>query len=344
MPKGYFGKILTVDLDQGSLEIVSFEEDFYRKYLGGGAFGAYFLLKQTQPDCQGLDPQNVITMAPSVTTGAAVSGVSRCCLSAISPLTGMVADSQSGGSIGPAIKRSGLDAIVIRGRSKKPVYLFIHEGRAEIRDAGHLHGKPVSQVLGLLRQELGTNGLSVAQCGPAGERLVRHACVMVDGHDVFGRTGLGAVFGSKNLRAVAVVAAGQSKLDFADPNLLKQLARKAKERLPDAGFPAILHKHGTPGVVSNQANAGNLATRNHARGFHAEHALLDGSHFQQIVGAGETTCFGCVVRCRKKVRADDPYKLVKELGGPEFETLGLLGSNLEITDAQAVSACQPDVW
>ncbi len=335
MSNGFHGKILFVDLTTKSTEVKTFHEDFYRKYLGGGSFGAYFLLKMTKPDTDPLAPRNVLTLAPSVTTGAAVSGVSRCCMSALSPITHMVADSQSGGNIGPAIKRAGIDAVVISGKSPTPVYLYIRPGEVQLLDASHLWTRPVTKVLEKLESELGKKGLCIAQCGPAGERLVRFASVMVDHNDVFGRTGLGAVMGSKNLKAVVIKAS--EKVPFADPDLLKILARKANQRLPDAGFPATLRKYGTPGVVNNQASVGNLATRNHSRSFHPEHEKLDGSYFEDELGAGSSTCYGCVVRCRKVVRAQKPYPLTDELGGPEFETLGLLGSNLDITDAAAVA-------
>ncbi|MBN2495595.1 MAG: aldehyde ferredoxin oxidoreductase family protein [Deltaproteobacteria bacterium] len=335
MSKGFHGRILFVDLSARTSELRSFDDDFYRKYLGGGAFGAYFLLRERPDALDPMDERNLLSLAPSVTTGAAVSGVSRCSLSALSPLTGMVADSQAGGRIGPYLKRAGVDALLLSGRADSPVYLHVENGRAEIRDAAHLTGQPVTAVREALADELGGKRLCVVQCGPAGERKVRFACAMADGNDVFGRTGLGAVFGAKNLRAICVRGAGE--LDFADPELLGQLARKGAARVSEAGFPRTLRAHGTPGVVSAQASAGNLATRNYARSFHPDHARLDGSTYDAELGAGETTCYGCAVRCRKRVQADKPYPLTTELGGPEFETLGMLGSNLEILDPAAVA-------
>ena len=335
MPKGFHGKILFVDLTERTSEKREFQPAFYRKYLGGGSFGAYFLHKLTKADTDPLSPDNVLTLAPSVTTGAAVPGVSRCCLAALSPVTDMVADSQSGGSIGPAIKRAGLDGVVIQGKAAAPVSLVITSEGVAFEDATGLWGKPVTEVQAALASVHGSKGVCVAQCGPAGEKLVRFACVMVDESDVFGRTGMGAVMGSKNLKAIVVKAS--DKVPFADSDRLKALTRKGSQRLPDAGFPAILRKYGTPGVLSNQANGGNLATRNHSKGYHEQHALLDGSHFEPQFGAGANSCYGCVVRCRKKIKAEKPYPLTDKLGGPEFETLGLLGSNLDIVDAAAVS-------
>jgi aldehyde:ferredoxin oxidoreductase len=335
MTKGYNGTILRVDLNSGKIEKQDFEQDFYRTYLGGGAIGTYFLLKETPPDCDPLSEQNILTIAPGVTTGAAVSGASRCSVTALSPLTGAVGDSQAGGDIGPFSKRSGYDAIIIVGCSKRPCILVVDGAQVEIKDASHLSKKTVTEVLDQLEEELDGKPWSILQCGPAGERRVRFACLMADRNDVGGRTGLGAVFGSKNLRAVCVRGAGE--IEFADPKGLTELNRLAAKRLPDASFPATLSKHGTPGVVGFQAEGGNFATHNYSRGFTADYKNLDGESFGPALGAGATTCFGCVVRCRKKVKATSPYPLTDKLGGPEFETLGLLGSNLDITDPAAVA-------
>ena len=335
MANGYTGTILRVDLTTRKIDKLKFPEAFYRTYMGGSAVGAYFLLKECPDDLDALNEKNVLTIAPGVTTGAAVSGVSRCGITALSPETGAIGDTQAGGNIGPAIKRAGYDAIVITGRAKSPSYVWIEDEEIQIKDANHLWGKTILDVHDMLTGELGKSKLSILQCGPAGENLVRFACLMADLNDAAGRTGMGAVFGSKNLRAVAVRGTGEVK--FADSAGLKKLARLARQRLPDAGFPSTLKEFGTPGVLAPQTEGGNLATHNFSRSFHKDYQNLDGRTFTPKIGAGQTTCFGCVVGCRKKVKAETPYKVSDRLGGPEFETLGLLGSNLDITDAVAVA-------
>ena len=342
MPTGYNGVLLRVNLSAGTLETVEFPEEFYRTYMGGGAVGAYFLLKETQGGLDPLDERNILTLAPSIVTGCRVSGVSRCSAVALSPLTGAVGEGQAGGDIGPAIKLAGLDAIVITGRAERPSYLFVDNGKAELRDAAHLSGKRVSDVLDALNAELGgkEHRLSVVQCGPAGEKRVRFACLLVDRNNVAGRTGLGAVMGGKNLRAVAVRVPRKKKISCADAEGLRALSRAAGKRLPDADFPATLRAYGTPGVVGFQAEAGNMATHNYSRGQHENYKQLTGQVFEAAYGAGRATCFGCVVSCRKRVKieAPDAYAGVSDrLGGPEFETLSTLGSNLDITDAAAVA-------
>jgi aldehyde:ferredoxin oxidoreductase len=335
MPQGYTGTILRVDLNSGQIEKQHLDEEFYRMYMGGGALGTYFLLKDTDSDTHPLSAENIVTIAPGLTTGALISGVSRCGITSLSPVTGAVGDSQVGGKIGPMIKRAGYDAIVITGKARNLSYLLIDGDEVHIKDASSLQNRTVLEVHDCLTEEFGTKNISVLQCGPAGENQVSFACLMGDLNDVAGRTGMGAVFGSKNLRAVVVRSAQQ--VDFADKEGLRKLSRLATERIKEADFPATLKQFGTPGVVGFQAQAGNLATRNYAQSFHPDYEKLEGQTFEPQIGSRHTTCPGCVVGCRKTVKAETPYKVTDRLGGPEFETLGLLGSNLDITDPVAVA-------
>ncbi|MBT4090268.1 MAG: aldehyde ferredoxin oxidoreductase, partial [Deltaproteobacteria bacterium] len=229
MPNGYQGLILRVDLTTKKIEKKEISDAFYRTYMGGGAIGAYFLLKETTGNMDAFDSANIITIAPSVTTGTTVSGVSRCSVISLSPLTGAVGEGQAGGSIGPMIKRAGIDAIVVTGQSEKPCYLYVSSEDIEIRDASELWGRTVGEAHDILVDSLGKAKLSIIQCGPAGEKKVRFASLMVDRNNVVGRTGLGAVFGSKNLRAIAV--RGDGSLNFAQPDELKLFNKLAKERL-----------------------------------------------------------------------------------------------------------------
>lgn len=335
MAKGFTGTILKVDLTIGKTERIELSDEFYRTYMGGSGFGAYFLLKELKKKTDPFAPENIATLAPGITTGAAVSGVSRCCITALSPETGGVGDSQLGGNIGPMIKRAGYDGIVITGKAAGPSYLLVDGESVEIKDAAHIYGKTVLETHDALTDEHGDKKISILQCGPAGENLVRFACLMGDFNHAAGRGGMGAVFGSKNLRAVVVK--GEGSVDFEDSDTLKKLARLAMDRLPGSGFPEILQELGTPGVTAPQAEGGNFATHNFSRSWHKDYMNLHGGTYEKEIGAGNTTCFGCILGCRKKVKAESPWKVTDRLGGPEFETLGLLGSNLDITDAVAVA-------
>jgi aldehyde:ferredoxin oxidoreductase len=339
MPNGYHGVILRVNLTTETADKQTFPEEFYRTYMGGGAVGAYVLLQETSAETDPLSADNVLTIAPSVATGCALSGVSRCSAVALSPVTGAVGEGQVGGDFGPFVKFAGYDAIVIVGKADAPCYLLVDGESTEIRDAAHLTGRSVSEVYGVLNNELKLKGagVSILQCGPAGERLVRYACLLADRNDAVGRTGMGAVMGSKNLRAIAVRVPRKAKLEIADSEGIRKLAILAGERVKTADFPSTLRAHGTPGVVQFQSEAGNMATHNYTCGQHPNYKDLSGQVFGEKIGAGETTCFGCVVACRKRVRVDTPYQVTDKLGGPEFETLSTLGSNLDITDATAVA-------
>lgn len=335
MAKGFTGTILRINLSTGEIEKHRSDEEFYRTYMGGSAVGSYFLLKETAADLDPLDQRNIVTIAASVTTGAPVSGVSRCGVTALSPETGAVGDTQAGGSIGPMVKRAGYDAIVITGKASKPSYVLVKDDNVQILDAVELWGRGVLEVHENLTAKYGSKKTSILQCGPAGEKLVRFACLMADLNDVAGRTGMGAVFGSKNLRAVVVQSDRQP--DFADPQGLKELAKAAAGKLPDAGFCGTLKKYGTPGVLGFQTEAGNLATRNYSRSYHERYKNLDGATFEPAIGSRSTSCYACIIGCRKTVKMEKPYQVTDKLGGPEFETLGLLGANLDITDVAAVA-------
>ncbi len=335
MTKGYTGTLLRVDLDDKAIEKIQMPEEFYRKYMGGSAFGAYFLLKEILKPIDAFDTKNIITIATGAVTGAAVSGASRCCITAISPETGGAGDTQLGGSIGPMIKRAGFDAIVITGKAKTPSYLMIDDDKIEIRDAKHIWGKTILDAHDALTKEHGAKNISILQCGPAGENLVRFSCLMGDFNDAAGRGGMGAVFGSKNLRALVVKSRGS--VQFNDADGLKTIAKTGARQLSGSGFPEILKASGTPGVVAPQAEGGNLATHNFSKSWHKDYNKLHGPTYEKEIGAGSTSCFGCILSCRKKVKADLPWKVTDRLGGPEFETLGLLGSNLDIVDPVAVA-------
>ena len=335
MAKGFTGIILRVDLTTGKTERLELSEEFYRTYMGGSGFGAYFLLKEIKTKTDPLAPENIVTIAPGITTAAAVSGVSRCCITALSPETGGVGDSQLGGNIGPLIKRAGYDAIVITGKADVPSYLLVDGDSVEIKNGSQIWGKTVLEAHDALTDELGNKNISILQCGVAGEKLVRFSCLMGDFNNAAGRGGMGAVFGSKNLRALVVK--GKGTVEFEDSDSLKKLARLAMEKLPGSGFPEILKKLGTPGVTAPQAEGGNFATHNFSKSWHKDYMNLHGGTYEKEIGAGNTTCFGCILGCRKKVKAESPWKVTDRLGGPEFETLGLLGSNLDITDAVAVA-------
>jgi aldehyde:ferredoxin oxidoreductase len=335
MPYGYHGRVLHVDLTSGALEVEEPEEATYRRYMGGSALGLSYLLRLAPLGVDPLAPENPLILALSVLTGAPISGQSRLTAVARSPLTGAVGDSQSGGFFPAEMKFAGFDAIVLRGRSPQPVYLWIHNGEAELRPAEHLWGKVTGDAEASIRSELGDDKIEVLQIGPAGEMGVRFAALMNMSNRANGRTGMGAVMGSKNLKAVAV--RGQMRPALADRAAVIQLARWGAEHFEESGVHG-LGLLGTAQATRAQNAAGGLVTRNWASGTFEGWEALDGRTMAQTILKARDTCYACTVRCKRVVEIKDgPYVVDPHYGGPEFETLATFGAYCGISDLAAVA-------
>jgi aldehyde:ferredoxin oxidoreductase len=335
MPNGYHGKVLHVDLTRGSLEIEEPEEKFYRHYMGGSALGMYYLLKHTPAGADPLGPENTLVLSLSVLTGAPVSGQSRMTATAKSPLTGAVGDAQCGGFWPAECKFSGFDAIVVKGRAARPVYLWLHGGEAELRDASHLWGKIAGEVEAQIREELGDPKIEVAQCGPAGEKGVRFAAIINMCNRANGRTGMGAVMGSKNLKAVAV--RGRLRPPLADRDGLVEIARWGADNFEDSDIYG-LGLLGTAEVLRYQQEAGGLPTRNWSSGVFEGWEAIDGQTMYDTILKERDTCYACTVRCKRVVEVSEgPYRVDPHYGGPEYETLSTLGSYCGVDDLAAIA-------
>ena len=221
MLNGYCGKILYVDLTAGTIRVEEPTEDQYRMYLGGWGFIAHELLKLAPKGVEPFALENPVVFATGVASGTPIPGSGRHAVGAKSPLTGAFGEADVGGFWSAELKRAGFDAVVVTGASDKPVYLWINDEEVEIRDAGSLWGKETAEVQAAIRAEHGDDKIRVIQCGVAGENLVRFACVISDVNRAAGRTGLGAVMGSKKLRAVAV--RGTGNVEIADPEGVKEI-------------------------------------------------------------------------------------------------------------------------
>lgn len=348
MEFGYTGKILHVNLTDGTLEVEEPSEAFYRRYMGGSALGLYYLLKNTPAGADPLGPDNTLTFALGGPTGAPISGQSRATTVAKSPLTDAVGDSQAGGFWPAELRFAGFDAIVIRGVSPKPVYLWIHDGDYELRDASHLWGLTTREAEEKLVEELGDKQIEVAQIGPAGEKMVRFAAVINMSNRAHGRTGMGAVMGSKKLKAIAV--RGTQKVNVADQKALIELARAGVKTIPEKVDIEELGKYGTAGIVQSQNGGGGLITRNWQSGHMGEEPaeaisgerlydeLLRGADEGKQDKLGRDTCYACAVRCKRVVEAEWRNNVIDpESGGPEYETIATFGSYCDIDDLHAIS-------
>jgi aldehyde:ferredoxin oxidoreductase len=346
---GYIGKILHVNLTSGVCDIEEPEESFYRTYFGGSAMGLYYLLKNSPARLDPLGPENTLAFTLSAATGAPVLGQSRVTVVAKSPLTNAVGDSQAGGFFPAELKFAGFDGIVITGAARSPVYLWIKDGSVEIRDASHLWGYITNDVQAMLVEELGDPRVEIAQIGPAGEKLVRFAAIINMSNRANGRTGMGAVMGSKNLKAI-VVRGTNKKIRLADARALKTFNQSAQEVFARDGEIQGLSQYGTAEIVPLQDLWGGLPTQNwHSGHMGPERAnaisgermydeILRGAASGDQKRRGRDTCFACSVRCKRVVASEWQEKAIRsQSGGPEYETLATFGSYCSIDDLNAVA-------
>lgn len=332
MPNGYNNRILRVELSHGRLHIDEPGEDFYRKYLGGRGLISYYLLEEVPTAADPLGPENRLVFAAGPVTGTPMAGTGRNSVGAKSPLTGGFGDAEAGGYWGAELKRAGFDAIIVEGRSDRPVYLSIDDGEAELRDASHLWGRFTADTQEAIRRELGDPLVRVAQVGPAGEKQVRFASVMNDVNRAAGRAGIGAVMGSKNLKAVAV--RGNRPVSIAKPEGLKALARWLHEH-PD--LVKVMYDQGTLSVLFGLNRSGGLPTRNFREGSFEGWEKINGRALRDTMLVARRSCWACSVRCKREVKVDAPYKVDPVYGGPEYETIAAFGSNCGVDNLAAIA-------
>jgi aldehyde:ferredoxin oxidoreductase len=346
MPHGYTGKILHVDLTKETLTVETPPEQFYRTYMGGSAMGVYYLLKEMPKGADPLSPENVLTIFTGVTTGAPISGQSRVNINAKSPISGAIGDSQGGGYFPAEMKFAGFDGIVVKGKAAKPVYLWIKDGEAALKDASGLAGKVTGEVDSALKAELGDDKIEILQHGPAAENGVLFSSVVSMSNRNNGRTGMGLVMASKNLKAVVV--RGTGKLEIADKKALTDLNRIGPKEIPNNPDMEGLAKYGTASVVNPQHSMGTLPTRNYNEGAFEFADDISGEKLydEYLRGAaegkqdklGRETCYACVVRCKRVVEWNDgKYQVDPYYGGPEYETIGTFGSYCGVKDLAAIS-------
>jgi len=331
---GTTGKILRVDLLNGSWEIETLSESFYRKYPGGKALAGYILLNEMPAGVEPLSPENVVVIANGLLTGAPVSTATRYVVSARSPLTNAYGESEAGGFWGPELKMAGFEAIVIKGKSPEPVYIWINDGDVQIRSAAHLWGQKTAEVQDAIRDELGDKKIRVLQIGPAGENLVRFAGLTSDLRHFNGRNGMGAVMGSKNLRAIAVRGKTRYQELARDPEALKALGRTLAKRVKDSPAAWSLQEKGTPGLVEPLNSAGILPTRNFRQGAFEHADDIKWEVYEEELLTARRSCYACAIRCKREVRVEGE---ASAYGGPEYETLGSLGSNCGVGDIHAIA-------
>jgi aldehyde:ferredoxin oxidoreductase len=332
MTYGYKGKRLIVNLTEGKIKEEKPEENWYRTYLGGMGSIAYHLLDKVNQGTDPLGADNILVMSTGVITGAPFSGSGRNAVGAKSPLTGAFGEADAGGFWGTELKQAGYDEIIFTGSSPTPVWLWINDEEVSLLDASTFWGLEIGECQDEMRKQAGEKRAKTALIGPGGEKLARTACVINDLTHVAGRCGLGAVMGAKKLKGVAV--RGTQKLELADPKRVAELARTLVSRIETEAkhFQTL----GTGGNMEAGALIGNLPTHNFRDGEWPHAAKIDGRAIKEKYRVGMGTCHACAVMCKKEVELTIPYIVERRYGGPEYETLGALGSDCGISDLAAI--------
>ena len=331
---GYTGKILKVDLTNGIIDVDEPDDMFYRQYLGGNGFIGYYLLKEMPAGADPLGPDNLLILAAGPITGIPIAGSGRSAVGGKSPLTGGYGEADVGGFFGAEMRRAGYDAVVVKGQSDKPVYLWLHDGQAELRPADHLWGMTTGECQEAVREELGERTARLAMIGPGGENLIRYACVINDLKHAAGRTGMGAVMGSKKLKCVA--AKGKTAIPLADKDVVMDLSKYMRDNWKEKSWS--MHELGTAGGVNGLNAQGVLPTRNFQDGqFHGAEKI-SGEAMRDSVLIDRGGCYACPIRCKRVVEVnDEDYTVDPIYGGPEYETIGSFGSVCGVDDLRAIS-------
>ncbi|MGY5880586.1 MAG: aldehyde ferredoxin oxidoreductase family protein [Candidatus Thorarchaeota archaeon] len=335
--KGYAGHYLEVDLTKGAVHKKEMEKEWARLYLGGTGVSSKILWERTNAQTDPLSPDNVLIVGTGPLTGAMFSPSGRMMFAARGPLTGVWAESHVGGFMGPEMKYAGFDFVIVNGRSKKPVYLLMRDGKAELLDASHLWGQETDKTTMMIREDHKDPSIETAVIGPAGENQVLYGAIIVDFYRAAGRAGLGTVMGSKNLKGIA--ASGSLGLEAHDMEKYLEANAREMEKLKDPIWKdslASLRKYGTTDLVAIINEIGRLPTKNHWTGFYENAEDIGPEIIAEKYRIAQEACHGCAVGCKYVIRVKGGDYPTDPVGGPEYETLMAFGSNCLNNDVESV--------
>lgn len=332
---GWTGSILRIDLTQREITQENLDPEIAKDYIGGRGLGIYYMSREVEPTCDPLSAANKLIMATGPLTGTRAPTGARYMVMTKSPLTGAITCSNAGGHFPTELKRAGHDAIIIEGRASAPVYIWINDNQVDIRPATHIWGKTTHQTDDILRAETDSKA-KTSVIGPAGEKGVLFASIMNDRDRAAGRSGVGAVMGSKNLKAVVV--RGSGKIQMADEKLFKEVSNKYRGHFKEAtrDNPPPLRLHGTAiTAVATQAN-GVFPTRNFQYGTFDGWESIYGETLTKKYLVSSKACYSCPIACGRLTRIPDgPFKGEGE--GPEYETIYSLGSDCGVDNLAALT-------
>ncbi|MDW7668013.1 MAG: aldehyde ferredoxin oxidoreductase family protein [Bacillota bacterium] len=336
MSYGYSGKILKVNLTTGEIDRENLSEEIMRKYMGGKGLVYHYLKDSVDKDTDPFSKENPLYFMTGVVSGIPTGGTSRMVIGTKSPITGGFGISESGGFVAPELKKAGWDGIIVEGKSEKPVYLLIKDDKVEIKDASHLWGKGNGEVNDIIKEENNDKGIKLSQIGQAGENQVQYACVMNDLKHACGRNGMGAVMGSKKLKAVAIK--GTVGVNFKDEEKVKEISKWYAKHQKDHPSAKGLHLYGTAGGVESLDKSGMLPTRNFSQGSFEKAKEISGQTMADTILTQRGGCYGCPVRCKRVVEVNsEKIKVDSKYGGPEYETIGAMGSMCGIGNLDVIA-------
>ena len=317
---GYQGKFLNVDLSAQDTQEMPLAEDDLKNFIGGASLAAKLIYGHVKKGMEPLAPESPLVFSTGPFTGTTIPMVSRYAVCGISPLTGYWGEATSGGTFPFRLKGSGYDGLFITGKANTPVYLYIDNGSAQLKDAAHLWGKDIYETQRILKDELGDTKPSVAGIGPAGEGLVRYACIMNDRGRAAGRCGLGALMGSKNLKAVVV--AGNMKPELADSKKIKKLTKEVQAAVRGNLLTVAFREYGTLMYTDMGMFLGDVPAKYFTKSiFPAE--KVTGQALRQAYAVESAACLGCPIGCGREVRGFRPD--LDSIDGPEYETVAAFG-------------------
>ncbi len=332
--KGYRGQSLVINLSENTVKKISSDKDMIEKYLGGRGWAIKYLFDNLKQGIDPLEQENILVISLGPLTGTLAPSTARYTIASKSPLTGGIGYANAGGHFAPELAYAGYDAIFIHGKSKNPVYLFIEDDRVVLKDAKHLWGKDTWETDELIKKELENENFQILSIGQGGENLVRYSAIMNNLSRAAARTGVGAVMGSKNLKAIAV--RGTGSVEVAEPEKFNKLIDVTLEKIYDDPAYPSLSFYGTPFLVDLSFISGGLATNNNQRGNFDKYEEISAETFEENYKVKSESCFACPIHCGKYSKIETGKYAGTKGGSPEYETIVCLGSKCGIGNLEAI--------
>ncbi len=335
---GYHNRIARVNLDEGYTEYEEIDEDYALEYIGGRGLGVRYVA-DNGAKIDPMSPENILCFMTGPLNGSRMPMSNRLCISGKSPLTGTIFDSHQGGWTGVRLKWAGLDGIVFEGVSEKPVYAYVEGGEVELRDASSLWGKTVGETSRLLKEKYGGKNVSVISIGPAGENLVKFACVISDNFRVAGRGGAGCISGYKKLKAIVIKSSGGNAPEPADKSAFNEVVRDVMKRIRESRITApgkgSLSVYGTSANVSFINAIGAFPVKNAKKAQDENAERISGKVLKETILSDTSTCYGCPVSCKRVYRVTGKYSTEGE--SLEYETIWSIGANCGLFDLKPIA-------